>query len=191
MGSQHAKPVLRKEDIVTLVNTSGLDEDEVKIAFDKFIENHRNGKITPKDLHKMMSKALPTKDSSNMEKNVFRLYDTNNDGFIDFTEFMTTFHILADGKPEEVLAKIFRVFDVNDDGSISRKELENIIKDMHGVLKTEDSKTDIIAKAAFQEMDTNEDGKVTLDEFIQACMAQEEFSKMLTLLVFSFCCISD
>ena len=40
-----------------------------------------------------VSKALPKKDASKMEKHVFRVYDTNADGFIDFVEFMVSFII--------------------------------------------------------------------------------------------------
>ena len=79
-----------------------------------------------------VSKALPKKDASKMEKHVFRVYDTNADGFIDFVEFMVSFiiefvfsrdlillwgqvvyYVMADGTPEEVLLKIFRIFDIN------------------------------------------------------------------------------
>ena len=42
---------------------------------------------------------------------------------------------------------------------------------------------DMITTTAFAEMDKDEDGKITLEEFTSACMAQEEFSKMLTLKV--------
>ena len=41
----------------------------------------------------------------------------------------------------------------------------------------------MITATAFAEMDKDEDGKVTTEEFIAACMAQEEFSKMLALKV--------
>ena len=41
----------------------------------------------------------------------------------------------------------------------------------------------MIAKAAFAETEGNQDGKVTLDEFIAACLGQEGFSKMLTLKI--------
>ncbi len=43
----------------------------------------------------MISEALPKKDVSKMEKHVFRVYDTNGDGVIDFVEFMVVFHILS------------------------------------------------------------------------------------------------
>ena len=62
-----------------------------------------------------------------MDKHVFRVYDTNNDGFINFVEFMVgrekipnssltfkvVYYVMADGSPEEVLLKIFRIFDIN------------------------------------------------------------------------------
>jgi Ca2+-binding EF-hand superfamily protein len=121
-----------------------------------------------------------------MEKHVFRIYDTNNDGYIDFTEFMLIFLIMDDGTPEEVLTSIFRMFDVNHDGSITQKEMTKLIKDMYGLLKEEDPELaarDLVAKSAFAEMDSDQDGKVTIAEFIKACLAQEQFSKMLALKV--------
>ena len=114
------------------------------------------------------------------------MYDSDKDGFIDFTEFMLVFHIMSNGTVEEVLTKIFRVFDVNGDGVISIKDMNKLIKDMYGLLKTEDptiAAKDMIAKTAFAEMDKNKDGKVTKEEFVTACLGQQEISKMLALKV--------
>merc|ERR1712002_1157200 len=186
MGSKNGKPVLREEDIAALSQSSGLEETQVRQAFNAFVTEHPNGRMKPKEFTTMMSQALPKKDASKMEKHVFRAYDTNNDGYIDFVEFMVIFYIMADGSPEEVLGNIFRVFDVNSDGSISKKELTRLIKDMYGLLKTEDpaiAAKDMISKSAFAEMDKNEDGKVSLDEFKTACLGREEFSKMLAIKV--------
>merc|ERR1711936_1342173 len=123
MGSKNGKPVLREEDIAALTKSSGLDAAQVKEAFDSWVAEHPNGKMKPKDFREMMSKALPKKDAGKMEKHVFRIYDSNNDGYIDFPEFMIVFYIMSDGTPEEVLGKIFRVFYVNSDNSITKKEL--------------------------------------------------------------------
>ena len=186
MGSQNGKQVLREEDITALSKSSGLEENKIIEMFDSFLKENPKGKMGPKDFRDLMSQALPKKDVCKMEKHVFRIYDSNKDGFIDFKEFMLMFHIMSDGSNEEVLRKIFRVFDVNCDGTISKKEMTKLIKDMYGLLKTENpsiGKAEMIAKTAFTEMDKDNDGKITEDEFVQSCLGQQEISKMLALKV--------
>jgi len=187
MGSSNGKPVLRPEDVTSLSKSSGLDEAQVKQAFDNFVTEHPDGRMKPKDFREMMEKALPGKgDAKKMEDHVFRIYDSNNDGYIDFPEFMIIYFLMNEGSPQEVLSRIFRVFDVNGDGTISMKEMKRLIKDMYGMLKTDDptlSTKDFIAKTAFAEMDENQDGKITSEEFIKACMEKDEFTKMLTLKI--------
>jgi len=196
MGSKNGKPVLREEDIRQLMETSGLERMQVEEHFNSFKAEHPDGKMKKKEFKEMMSKALPKKDASKMEKHVFRVYDTNNDGFIDFVEFMVVYYVMADGSPEEVLLKIFRIFDINSDGVISKKELTRLVKDMYGIISAESPDTvriseivetfesaskDMIAKGAFAEMDKDVDGKISKDEFITACLNQEEFSRILAL----------
>ena len=41
----------------------------------------------------------------------------------------------------------------------------------------------MIAAAAIAEMDDNVDGKVTLEEYIRACLENEKISKMLTVKI--------
>ena len=54
------------------------------------------------------------------------------------------------------------------------------------MLKSEDptiATKDFIAKTAFAEMDENQDGKITSEEFIKACLAKEEFTLLLTMKI--------
>ena len=100
-----------------------------------------------------------------------------------FKTSQVVYDIMAGGTTEDILKKIFRLFDVNSDGSISKKEMERLVKDMYGLLKREDpniSAADLVAKTAFAEMDKDEDGKVSLEEFLVACKAEEGFSKLLS-----------
>ena len=129
MGSSNGKPVLRPEDVTALSKSSGLDEAQVKQAFDNFVTEHPDGRMKPKDFREMMEKALPGKgDAKKMEEHVFRIYDSNDDGYIDFPEFMIIYFLMNEGSPQEVLSRIFRVFDVNGDGTISMKEMKRLIK---------------------------------------------------------------
>jgi len=186
MGSKNGKPVLTEDQAQQLAASSGLEVVQVREQFDAFVAEHPNGKMKKKEFREMMSKALPGKDAGKMEKHVFRIYDTNGDGYIDFPEFMVVFYIMSDGTPEEVLGKIFRVFDVNGDGTITKKELKRLIKDMYGLLNAdnpEEASKELITNSAFAEMDKDDDGKITLAEFTGACMDQEKFSKMLALKI--------
>merc|ERR1712179_831649 len=91
-GIQERKAIIRDEDIEALSKSSGMSKEDVKKAFDSFIEEHPNGKMKKGEFAKMMAQALPQKDAGKMEKHVFRVYDTNNDGYIDFVEFMVILH---------------------------------------------------------------------------------------------------
>jgi 23S rRNA G2069 N7-methylase RlmK/C1962 C5-methylase RlmI len=76
---------------------------------------HPNGKLDKKDFRKMISEALPKKDVSKMEKHVFRVYDTNGDGYIDFVEFMVVFHILSGNSkfiPVKEIIYLFECFNL-------------------------------------------------------------------------------
>lgn len=63
---------------------------------------------------------MPKKNKEKLEPLIFRIYDTNGDGVVDFVEWMVVLHCLQEGTPEEVLGSLFRVFDLDNDGSISR-----------------------------------------------------------------------
>ena len=186
MGARNGKPVISEEDVETLAKTSDLDPAQVRAAFDAFLAENPNGKMKPKAFREMMTKALPKADAKKMEKHVFRMFDSDRDGFIDFAEFMLIFHIMSDGDMEEVLGKIFRVFDVDGDGTISKKEMDKVVKDMFGLLKTDASHIGDQAsfvKDIFSEMDKDNDGKITESEFIRACMEQQEMSKLLAIKI--------
>ena len=88
MGNKNGVPVLRDEDIQFLKESSGMDENQIKQDFEKFIKDHKNGKMDKASFTKMLDKALPGKKSEKMVPHIFRVYDDNKDGFIDFTEFM-------------------------------------------------------------------------------------------------------
>merc|ERR1711874_716772 len=107
--------------------------------------------------------ALPKKAAVKMSDHLFRIYDKDNNGKIDFVELMAVYQIMAKGSPEQVLNQIFLAFDTNRDGYINPKEM--------------------IATNAFKEMDKNANGKITADEFVTACMAQDSFSKLLAIKI--------
>merc|ERR1711973_189854 len=172
--------------IISLVNSTELDADEVRAFWGCYIHHFPDGRINKKEFSEAMSKANPNIDVNKIENHTFRMYDTNNDGKIDFVEFVIVLHIHSNGTARDILTRIFRVFDVNSDGFITKKELTKLVKDMYCLLNNENAEQaskDLIAKSAFEEMDKDGDGKITTEEFITACLAEEKFSKMLAVKI--------
>ena len=156
-------PVLRKEDKENLSKQSGLSEKEIKAKFSNFLMKYPDGKMDRAEFGELARQLMPDVEGA------FRMFDANNDGFIDFVEFMVIFHTMSGGAPEEQLRKMFRVFDVNGDGHISMKEMTRLIEDMQGIIKARNSKAedkDVMAEALFKTLDKDEDGKVSCDEFV-------------------------
>ena len=57
---------------------------------------------------------------------MFKIYDTDGNGVIDFKEFMTLYFMMSEGSPEEILSGIFRMFDDNGDGTITNDEMDKV-----------------------------------------------------------------
>ena len=187
MGCVNGKPCLSEEDLDFIARNTAVSREDVDRQYENFLTKHPDGKITKKEFGVMMRQCYPDADTDKLEKHIFRMYDSNSDGSIDFREFMIVLYVMSNGSPEENLKQIFRVFDINNDGTISMKELRRIVKDLFHLLSKEDNpeqaSQETLADLAFKEMDVDSDGKITKSEFVAACMAQEKISSMLALRI--------
>jgi len=187
MGCVNGKPVLNDEDLAYIATHTACSRDEVDQQYENFLSKHPDGKITKKDFSNMMQACFPESDTAKLESHIFRMYDKNGDGHIDFREFMVVLYVMSNGSPEENLKQIFRIFDINNDNTVSQKELSRLVKDLFHLFTKKDNpdrdSQEALATKAFQEMDTDADGKVTQEEFVKACLNQETISKMLALKV--------
>lgn len=135
----------------------------------------------------MIQACYPDIDVIRLEKHIFRLFDKDGDGTIDFKEFMIVLYIMSNGTAEENLRQIFKIFDLDGNGCISREEMTRICQDLSYMITIKDNpngyNADTLGNMAFQEMDTNHDGWITEEEFITACFAQKQISTMLALKI--------
>jgi len=52
----------------------------------------------------------------------------DNNGSVDFQEFLVIGTIISGGSNEEKLKQIFRIFDRDSDGSVSRGEMKGMVE---------------------------------------------------------------
>ena len=50
--------------------------------------------------------CFPDSDTAKLESHIFRMYDKNGDGHIDFREFMIVLYVMSNGTPEENLKQV-------------------------------------------------------------------------------------
>ena len=184
MGNQNGRSIFTDQDVTEFIETSGLDAVHVRDQFRRFMNNHPDGFMKPIDFRQMIKTAYPSVDATKLGKLVLRMYDTDNDGVVDFSEFMVVNNIMSCGTPEEVLERIFKAFDKNHDGMISKEEMERIVKKLYSVIKHDDPDAgpkEEIVDDAFSEMDKDENGEITLEEFTKACLEKGKTTKMLAL----------
>jgi len=117
----HGTKILTEEDIDFIAKNTAMDKTQVETQYQIFLKKHPDGRISRKSFHTMMKECYPGADTEKLERHIFRMYDSNKDGHIDFREFMIVLYIMSNGSPEENLKQIFRVFDINNDGTISLK----------------------------------------------------------------------
>lgn len=134
--------------------------DELQHAFDLFDKNH-DGFISTEELHAVFQ-SLGHNPSEEEVQQMMSEVDTDNNGLIDFSEFITMMsQSIGEHDEEAELLETFRVFDQNGDGKISRDELKHAMANL-GQMPTEHELTEMIKSA-----DLNKDGYIDFEEFRQ------------------------
>ncbi|KAK2151555.1 hypothetical protein LSH36_359g02030 [Paralvinella palmiformis] len=145
-----------------------------------------NGQLSRKKFLEVYSSFFPQGNAEKFCEHVFRTFDSDNSGKIDFKEFLLAINITSAGKPEQKLEWAFAMYDVNGDGTIEPTEMIEIIQaiyNMVGPALAVNDAEDTPAKRTqeiFSKMDENKDGVLSKPEFIKGCMSDEFLYQMLT-----------
>ena len=75
----------------------------------RFLDECPNGELTKAQLTQMYAGLMPKEDPAIIVGHLFRIFDRDNSGSIDFSEFVMATDITSSGSPEEKLRWTFRV----------------------------------------------------------------------------------
>jgi len=128
MGNKQAN--LSRKSLSILARTTDLDEGQVRQYYAKFVKkgNPRKARIDKADFCQIMQTCYPRTYKSELAEDIFRIYDMDNNGSVDFQEFLVIGTIISGGSNEEKLKQIFRIFDRDSDGSVSRGEMKGMVE---------------------------------------------------------------
>ncbi|XP_061567363.1 guanylyl cyclase-activating protein 2-like [Cololabis saira] len=103
---------------------------------------------------------------------VFRSFDVNKDGKIDFMEYVAAVNLVLRGKLEDKLKWSFKVYDRDGNGSLNRQEVRLVVKIINKIRKLDDpsrvqENIDVICDRIFELVDKNKDSQISLEEFME------------------------
>ena len=167
------------------------DEDTIKEFHKNFMKDCPTGQLTRDtfiDLYKMF---IWRGNAEKYCEHVFRAFDTDQNGVIDFEEFLLAMYVTSAGTAEEKLTWAFRMYDVDGNGVIDPEEMLKVVQAIYSMLRKDATEpmsvADERARKIFRRMDVNRDGLLTEEEFLRGCLEDDDLSKLLAPNVVELC----
>ncbi|XP_046853081.1 neurocalcin-delta B-like [Xenia sp. Carnegie-2017] len=180
MGKKQSK--MDPHQLIHLLNRTKFEEKELKKWYQKFIREYPDGFISKSQFESMYQSFFSKGDAREFADHIFRTFDGNSDGKIDFREFMVSLSVTTRGSAEEKLEWAFKVYDVDGNGFITKKEMELIVRSVDKVLSQNRKAynlSDIRTDRVFKNFDKNQDGVLSFGEFSEAAKQDSVLSLML------------
>ncbi|KAM5281137.1 guanylyl cyclase-activating protein 3 [Ctenodactylus gundi] len=139
---------------------------ETYVWYRAFMMEHPSGLQTLHEFKTLLGlQGLNQKANEHVDQ-VYKTFDMNKDGFIDFTEFIAAVNLVVRGKMEQKLKWYFKLYDTDGNGSIDKEELLNIFVAVQALNGQETLSPEEFINLVFHKIDVNNDGELTLEEFI-------------------------
>jgi serine/threonine-protein phosphatase 2B regulatory subunit len=117
---------LQSEDILELQVTTHLSEQKIRALYHRYkeLDTDNSGTITAAEFCKMEEMIV-----NPLSYRIFDAFDKNNDGHLDFKEFIDVVTTMApNGNKQEKLEILFNIYDVDGDGRINKQDLKYILE---------------------------------------------------------------
>ncbi|XP_053680382.1 Kv channel-interacting protein 4-like [Anopheles nili] len=179
-------PKYRPESIAALCEATRFTEAEIKRIYRGFKAECPAGIIREETFKFIYSQFFPQGANTGLYAHyVFNTLDKEHTGILNFENFVQGLSILSRGTLEEKLCWTFSLYDINHDGKITREEMTDIVTAIYELMGArDDGGTDEVniknkVDTIFQKMDTNRDGVITIEEFLDCCRKDKLISSSM------------
>ncbi|XP_039498178.1 Kv channel-interacting protein 4 isoform X2 [Drosophila santomea] len=186
----------RPDSLSALSRATRFTEDEIKRIYRGFKAECPTGVVKEDTFKVIYSQFFPQGGScanpTLYAHYVFNTLDQDHSGIVSFEDFVQGLSILSRGSVEEKLRWTFSLYDINGDGFITREEMTDIVTAIYELMGRlpdecpEEEKIKGKVEQIFQKMDTNRDGVVTLEEFLEACRNDDAISRSMSVFDTAF-----
>jgi Ca2+-binding EF-hand superfamily protein len=164
------KSDLTDEDIEFIMANTDFDREKINEWYKDFKRQCPTGRLNKEEFVRFYKKLIKGdhEDENQFCEFVFDVFDSDNNGSIDFGEFLIAFWIRAKGNVKDKLAWLFDIYDFDNSNFITSWEVTKMIKllfNMKGIKEDPYAK----AKSIMEQLDRGKDNKISKQEFIAGC----------------------
>ncbi|KAL4658688.1 visinin-like [Arapaima gigas] len=175
-----------KEILEELKLNTKFTEDELCQWYENFQKQCPTGRISLEEFEKIYERFFPNSDAKTYAQHVFRSFDTNDDGTLDFKEYIIALHMTS-SKTELKLEWAFSLYDVDKDGYITKSEVKEICqaifrmipKDKQELLPTDENTPDKRAEKLWSYFKKGDNEKLAEGEFIKGVTENEDALRLI------------
>ena len=176
-----------------------------------FLKDCPSGTLTKEEFQKIYRQFFPFGDPSSFANYVFRVFDADNSGMIDFKEFICALSVTSRGRMEDKLDWAFQLYDIDGDGKITYEEMLAIVEAIYKMVSSytlptadvahtwtqadayayqvgsmvklpeDEDTTEKRVRKIFRMMDKDENGSLDMEEFKEGSKRDETIVSALSL----------
>ncbi|XP_056614893.1 Kv channel-interacting protein 2 isoform X3 [Triplophysa dalaica] len=177
----------RPEGLEKLLEQTKFNRKELQVLYRGFKNECPTGLVNEDTFKLIYSHFFPQGDSSMYAHFLFEAFDRHKNGAVSFEDIVTGLSIIVRGTVTDRLCWAFSLYDLNKDGCITKEEMNDIMKSIYDMMGKctypcmKDSAPNEHVESFFRKMDRNNDGVVTMEEFLESCQKDEAIMESMHL----------
>ncbi|KAI3381536.1 hypothetical protein SNEBB_008700 [Seison nebaliae] len=183
-GKHQDHRILTDAELEFLEETTKLNKSDILEWHQGFLLDCPSGMLDKKTFVKTYKKLYPSGKPEKFCDYLFRVFDADSSGKIDFGEFLIAVSLTTSGDLRQRLSWSFDMYDIDGNGKIDHREMEKLIEAIYELLGEQHKikqkgGVQRVVDEIFGIMDTSKDGLLSRDEFIDGLMKDPQLRSLL------------